>query len=402
MARFLPRCGGGIVGESRTVERLAKWSTASVVVLVAVLALIVAGSAYAASTSKIEAETMALSGSAVLVHSSGDAAGGKDGAFYSSGSASKTVSGAVSEVTLRARESYCGGHAKLAVYVDGALKGTVTLTSSSFLHYPVPLSGLADTTHTLTVSYKNDYSTGTCDRNAYLDYVLLNTPDVPPAPTTGNPFAGAKLYVDPNRDAVATVRQWEASGRLEGARQLRKISQSASPPMYFAEWTEYPNDGVQFYVDHFAREWNADGSLPVFGAYALPHRDCGSYSGGGFTTAAQYKAWIDGYARGIGYKKVVVVLEPDGLAGMSCLTDAQRRERMDLIKYAVYALKAQPNAHVYVDAGHSRWQTAETMVSRLKASGIERADGFALNNANFNWTSEEITYGEKISAGVGG
>lgn len=42
------------------------------------------------------------------------------------------------------------------------------------------------------------------------------------------------------------------------------------------------------------------------------------------------------------------------------------------------------------------------MISRLKQANIAEADGFALNNANFNWTSAEITYGEKNSAGVGG
>jgi endoglucanase len=240
-----------------------------------------------------------------------------------------------------------------------------------------------------------------------LAYLILRQPDVTrPEPTlltasSENPFSGEKLYVDPQGDAVATVRKWEANGRYEDAQQLKKISESPAPVRYFSEWTEQ-HDGIKFYVRHFAREWHADGSLPVFGAYAIPKKDCGSYSGGGFRTPAEYKAWIDGFARGIGNKKVIVLLEPDALAGGSCLTDAQRAERYSLLKYAVYTLKARPNAHVYIDAGNSGWQTEDTMIYRLKKAGIERADGFALNTASFNRTSDEIGYGTRISQGVGG
>jgi endoglucanase len=56
----------------------------------------------------------------------------------------------------------------------------------------------------------------------------------------------------------------------------------------------------------------------------------------------------------------------------------------------------------YVDAGHPAWHKSEEMVSRLKAAGIEGADGFSLNVSNFQLDKNCIDYGVKISDGVGG
>jgi len=52
---------------------------------------------------------------------------------------------------------------------------------------------------------------------------------------------------------------------------------------------------------------------------------------------------------------------------------------------------------VYVDGGHSRWLTPDQLADRLRAVGVERARGFALNTSNFFSTDEEIGYGEAVS-----
>jgi endoglucanase len=224
------------------------------------------------------------------------------------------------------------------------------------------------------------------------------------APQAGtNPFAGEKLYVDPASAARNTVNQWKAQGRTADAQQLEKIAGAPKPVRYFAEWTEQGNpNGVAFQVNHYVDQVRATGALPVIGAYAILHRDCSQFSAGGFTTAAQYRSWIDGYAEGIGNDKVVVILEPDSIAGLDCLDSAQQAERLQLLAYAVETLKGRPNAHVYIDAGHSSWRTAAVTIDRLNRAGIARADGFATNNANFNTTASEIAWGTQVSAGVGG
>src|SRR5215212_4742033 len=225
----------------------------------------------------------------------------------------------------------------------------------------------------------------------------------PVSSTSSNPFAGEKFYVDPNSDAAQTEAQWRAAGRTADADMMHKIASQPSDPYYFAEWTEQ-YDGIRFYVKYYADKWNADGSLPMFGLYAIPNRDCGSYSGGGFTTAEQYKAWIDNAALGQSDygKKIVWILEPDALAGGdSCLTSAQRTERNQLLAYAVDKLTAV-GGKVYIDAGHPGWKPVDTIVSRLKAAHVSNAAGFGLNNANFMSTQDNVNYGTQISNALGG
>ena len=53
--------------------------------------------------------------------------------------------------------------------------------------------------------------------------------------------------------------------------------------------------------------------MPVLVAYNIPFRDCAQYSAGGATSVAEYGAWIDAVAAGIGDREAVVILEPDGL-----------------------------------------------------------------------------------------
>ena len=92
-----------------------------------------------------------------------------------------------------------------------------------------------------------------------------------------------------------------------------------------------------------------------------------------------------------------IIVEPDALAMADCLSGDQRQERFDLIRYAVDTLTRNPATAVYVDAGHSRWVSADEMAARLNQVGVGHARGFSLNTANFFTTDEEIGYGEAIS-----
>jgi endoglucanase len=140
----------------------------------------------------------------------------------------------------------------------------------------------------------------------------------------------------------------------------------------------------------------------VLVAYNIPLRDCGSYSAGGASSPDSYKAWIRAFAAGIGSRRAVVVLEPDALAGMSCLTQANQETRLALISDAVSVLAAQAGVATYIDAGNSGWQAASTMAPRLQAAGIARARGFSLNVSNYRTTAGELTYGNQLASLVGG
>lgn len=140
------------------------------------------------------------------------------------------------------------------------------------------------------------------------------------------------------------------------------------------------------------------GSVPVVVAYNIPHRDCGGWSAGG---ANDYANWIAGFARGIQDHSAIVILEPDALAGIDCLSPDQQNERYNLLSSAITTLKGA-GATVYLDAGHSSWKDVLTMSERLKRAGVAQADGFSLNVSNFNPTANEVAYGQKISDMLGG
>lgn len=76
--------------------------------------------------------------------------------------------------------------------------------------------------------------------------------------------------------------------------------------------------------------------------------------------------------------------------------------RFALLRDAVEVLAARPQTAVYLDAGNSAWHSADVMAERLRAIGVVRARGFALNVAGNQTTAAEVAYGERVSAALGG
>jgi endoglucanase len=138
-------------------------------------------------------------------------------------------------------------------------------------------------------------------------------------------------------------------------------------------------------------------AVPVFVVYDVPGRDCGGYSQGGANTPADYAAYVDAVAAALGAAHAVVILEPDGLANVDCLDAAQQTERYAEITAAVARLEQQPNVAVYLDAGHSAWQSVGTIAQRLVQAGVQDAQGFFLNVSNYQYTQNEIVYGTWVS-----
>jgi endoglucanase len=218
--------------------------------------------------------------------------------------------------------------------------------------------------------------------------------------STANPFAGAKFFVDPRSTAYQSVRELDAWGRHDDARLIEKIA-SHSSATWFGGWSRGHGS---FYADVKARvaEIVADGSLPIFVAYNIPHRDCGQFSAGGAKSPAAYVKWVRTLKRGIGRHRAAVILEPDALAGLDCLSPARRRQRVSLLRTAVRTLTSSASISVYIDAGNETWHSPRTIARRLREVGIGRARGFALNVSNFYFTRDERAYGRRVSALVGG
>jgi len=207
---------------------------------------------------------------------------------------------------------------------------------------------------------------------------------------------GKSLYVDPNSTARRQVESWRRSRPAEAALLDREVA-SQPTGVWFNGWSGNVRSAVSSVVASATRQQ----ALPVLVAYNIPNRDCGSHAAGGESSANSYRRWIRDFAAGIAGRPAIVIVEPDALASTKCLSEAQRAERFSLLKYAVQVLKAE-KAFVYLDAGHPNWLSASDAATRLVESGIELADGFALNVSNFVGNAANVRYGDEISQRTGG
>lgn len=211
------------------------------------------------------------------------------------------------------------------------------------------------------------------------------------------PGPDAALWVNPDSRAAREVRRHEAQGRDTDAELLSRI---AGEPV--AEWIgEAPRERARAVTRRAAR----DGRVPVLVAYHIPYRDCGNHSAGGAEGADEYRAWVRALAAGIGDRPALVVLEPDAVAQAvdGCVPAGMRAERLALLRDAVRTLDPLPRTRVYLDAGNAGWiRDTRALVAALRQSGIEDADGFALNVSNFQPTEVTRRYGHRLARALGG
>ena len=219
------------------------------------------------------------------------------------------------------------------------------------------------------------------------------TEPAPTAPGSANPLAGVAFYLDPNSNARKQADAWLSSRPLDAA-EMEKIA-ARPQAKWLGSWLPDPSNEVSRTVAYAAQQ----GAVAVLVAYNITRLDCGT---SGAQSADAYRNWITRFASALGSARAVVILEPDALPAMGCLTAALQQERVELLSYAIRTLKAQPGVTLYVDAGHPAWQSAAEMARRLTLVGIENADGFSLNVSNFVSTEANTTYGADLSARVGG
>lgn len=173
----------------------------------------------------------------------------------------------------------------------------------------------------------------------------------------------------------------------------------ASQPtaIWLGEW----NANVQQYVQAVTVAASAQGTIPVFITYNIPNRDCGSHSAGGLAKSESYRAWTRAIAAGIGGREAIVIVEPDALAQIDCLSAADQARRYADLSDAVNVYSTTTGAFVYLDAGHGAWVGADDMAKRLEKANVGQARGFSLNISNFQTTQTNRAYGDKLSAKTG-
>src|SRR5574338_873445 len=211
---------------------------------------------------------------------------------------------------------------------------------------------------------------------------------------TGSAAAVSSLGLDPqtrfyvpkvNHGAVEQVANLTSSKNKADADLIMQMAKTPHAVWFTGGTPKSVMQGVRQIVNQAADK----GTVPVLVAYNIPFRDCAQYSAGGATNAAEYEAWIDGFAAGIGNQQVVVILEPDGLGIIPWYDPFASRDtwannpnyewcqpaeadpataaadRFAMMNYAVQTLKANPGTRVYLDATHNGWLGAGDAADRL-------------------------------------
>ncbi len=220
------------------------------------------------------------------------------------------------------------------------------------------------------------------------------------APARPNPLAAATLYVDPDGPAPRQVAQWNREGKRVEAQRLQAIARQPVPT-----WLTGREQDPYATVRDVTAAARKAGRLPAFVLYNVPVRDCGLYSSGGAADVDAYLSWVGSAAAALGENKAVFVVEPDAIAQAvsGCLGAERAAGRMNALRAAVGILKRQPGAVVYVDAGNASWvKDADALARALRTSGVDHADGFALNVANFETTPASVAYAKAVSARLDG
>jgi endoglucanase len=218
-------------------------------------------------------------------------------------------------------------------------------------------------------------------------------PAVSSAPADdGRDRLDGELWLNPEGRGPTAVQEALAEGRAGEAEALAPL---AGQPT--AIWITEPDpyDAVAEVSEAAA----AAGQLPVLVAYNVPVRDCRSYSAGGAADADAYLAWIGSFAAALADHPAVVVLEPDAIPhAIDGCAGVDPAARYEMLAQAVAILDRPPRVRIYLDAGNAAWITdLAVLTDALRRSGIDRADGFALNVSNFVTTEVSAAYGLALS-----
>lgn len=287
---------------------------------------------------------------------------------------------------------------RLFYSLDG---GTKIEMPNSFIDHPhkeisVDTTTWTGVTHTIIFSATDTNNNPIGERRISVSTPISTTTTQVSTPSSTNPFRDTRFYINPYSNAAQQIIKWQTTRPLDAA-QLQKISSQPD-----AEWFGNWNSNIEEAVKNYRAKTETQQAVPIMVAYNIPNRDCGSYSAGGATSGETYLSWVKGFARGIGSAKAIVILEPDALPGLGCLSNTDQNTRLMLLKDAVKIFKANTGTAVYIDAGHANWISVDETVRRLEKAGISIADGFSLNISNFITTEKNTAFGTAVSEKING
>jgi hypothetical protein len=213
-----------------------------------------------------------------------------------------------------------------------------------------------------------------------------------PGASTTNPIAGMKWGV--YRGTLDDLYSAWQSARGEDKQLLAK--EALQPLMYwFGSWNQ---DSLAGKVARQYIQAQTNGDPAVLSQMAIFRAD--PWEGASckeLPTAKQvanYKDWINNWAKGIGASRAVMDLQPD-MPFLNCIPDHSQIPAEE-INDAAKAFSALPHTTVYIDAGASDWQSVSSVVSLLRESGVQYTRGFALGATHYASTADELLYGDRV------
>jgi hypothetical protein len=202
----------------------------------------------------LEAEQMVLPAGGSTVNDS-TASAGKAVELALNGTATGSVNfpTSVTSLNILARGDQCSGAPVMTVALDGTdlLSNTAVSATSWATYTAVPSAAVNTGTHTLSVSYTNDYSyagktrgnsgktTGACNRNLYVDVISFfgPVPVTTPAPTvslSASPVsltagqASTLTWASTNTTACTASGAWSGSQPISGSVSTGAINQNST------------------------------------------------------------------------------------------------------------------------------------------------------------------------------
>jgi endoglucanase len=213
-----------------------------------------------------------------------------------------------------------------------------------------------------------------------------------------NPYDGHDQFADPGSKVAQAAAQAKTDGDADREEVFGRLA--GVPQGIWLTPEQYPAGSVGSFVTKTVAAADDADAVATFVIYGIPDRDCsGEHSAGGLP-ADQYGPWVGEIADAAeGGSDVAAVVEPDGLA--SLLECGDRDQRVGLIADAAKQLDAA-GVTTYIDGGHSHWIDPSDIASLLEEAGVDDVRGFSTNVSNFQSDDDETSYGEELSALVGG
>jgi endoglucanase len=289
--------------------------------------------------------------------------------------------------------------------VKGELDFAAGVASESF-SFPIVDHGVSDVDKTLSVSLFGPSPIGLGSPSKAVLTILDNDPVTPAVPgnplglatppPAGNPLAGATFYVNPNSEAANAAKQYPA---------LKAVASQPGTARFGS--FSFGKNGVPNIATAVSRyltraSVQEPGTVPLLATYRVVHGLCGHASDSPGDVAS-YHDFINGFASGIGSYPAVLFLEMDSVITMPCLSPRGQSVREQELQYAINTLTADdPHLVIYLDAGAADALPPGKAARFLRRSGVAKIQGFFLNATHYDWTSNEIKYGEQISRLTGG